>query len=77
MGRRALLKPDERRRLFGAAEDQEGLLRHYRKRSKTLCSAHHILLDSYRRMFFFRSQTGESDAGCSRMDKRMADSSET
>ena len=29
MGRRALLKPDERRRLFGAAEDEEGLVRHY------------------------------------------------
>lgn len=28
MGRRALLKPDERRRLFGAAEDEEGLVRH-------------------------------------------------
>ena len=29
MGRRALLRPDQRRRLFGAAEDEEGVIRHY------------------------------------------------
>lgn len=29
MGRRALLRPDDRRRLFGAAEDEEGVIRHY------------------------------------------------